>query len=207
MLIHILPEIVGPPDVSVRLIDLRIPEMGWRLEGAGLKTGRPYPNKQYRVGYRASRAQSRATLGLLLETESPIETYTVEAIWEIEGRRVTTHRVEHTILDQEYDAVSDLMMLWYGTDSSAGSWANRWPTPYTHPPVVLQPKMDICDAAHGGSIRAGDVTDTITPDGFVTQRIERFTVPTLERARLLGRGDWDMGLRMPIAISDVVLDY
>lgn len=50
---------------------------------------------------------------MLVDVEGSVQTYTVITRWRVNGE-VITHFVEHEVLDRDFDAVSDEMILWYG---------------------------------------------------------------------------------------------
>ena len=181
MLIHVVPQLYLPihgPFTRVRLLSAAIPETGWQHEESALYVGRPYPNKGYRVGCASKPA--KAALGLLVETDTFMPRYTTIMEWEVDGVTVK-HIVEHTVLDTEHDAVSDLMVLRYGSDE----WQSRYPNIYhDKSPLMVQPVADILPAALGGTVRGGDTQDTIGGNGLIQERLERFSVPTIERWRL-----------------------
>ena len=144
MLIHVIPQIhiprhLGPLDV--RLLTIGIPEIGWQRNEEALRVGRPYPNKGYIIGYAAARTRA-AVVGLFVETPDFVDRYTVIARWGIaggvNGDITLTHTVEHTVLDTEYDAVSDLMLLWYGNDTRP----SRYPDLYADNPPRADPAGD-----------------------------------------------------------------
>lgn len=201
MLIHIIPQIYIPGPIPVRVVRVDIPELGWSWEAPSLQCGRPYPNKGYWVGYHNSKA--RATIGLLLETPGPLARYTVETEWELTlgTSWIATHRVEHVVLDQEHEAVSDRTLLWYGQTGPQGqTWKPRWPSVYhDYAPVMIEPRMDVfADSL----TRAGEIRDTLDPEGRILRRTERFQVPTIERERLFDTNSiGDRGDRMPVLID------
>ncbi len=204
MLIHVIPQIhiprhLGPLDV--RLLTIGIPEIGWQRNEEALRVGRPYPNKGYIIGYAAARTRA-AVVGLFVETPDFVDRYTVIARWGIaggvNGDITVTHTVEHTVLDTEYDAVSDLMLLWYGNDTRP----SRYPDLYAdNPPVLIQPVMDLLLDSEGGTRRGGDSQDKLGPDGLIVERRERFSLPTLERARFAAPFAFALGVRFPSLVD------
>lgn len=197
MLIHVLPTLYVPGYLTMppRLIDLTIEQLGLVLKGDNdLTIRRPYPDKRYWVGCR--KIGQKAIAGLLIDYDKFLNAYTVVTRWAINADTVLTHRVEHVVLDNDFDAVSDLMTLWYATSESLGNWGDRWPECYAEtPPVSVQPCMDVLTSGLGGSKREGDVRDVLSGPGVVVKREERFMVPTIERGRLLGNS-WET-VRLP----------
>lgn len=205
MLIHVVPAFYVPAPLAplrARLLSVAIPELGWQREGGALRTVRPYPNKGYWVACAGPSKGSPHTVGLLIETQKPVGRYTVIARWDV-GAAGVTHTVEHTVLDSEHDAVSDSMVLWYGEHEGLGS---RYPAVYANQaPVAIQPVMDLLPVALGGVERGGDVRDVMGPNGFIVERLERFSVPTIERDRLAAPFFLATGARPPSLVDAVAV--
>jgi Family of unknown function (DUF6012) len=83
--------------------------------------------RRYAVGCR--RAGSRKALdGILIETGTRnMDELHYKARWAIEGELLATHSVHYKLLDHEFDAASDDMVLWYASRAEQGGWSNRWP--------------------------------------------------------------------------------
>lgn len=185
MLIHLTPrfytcELSGP---NVELVDLQIPELRLVLSGGkDLATRRPYVNKRYVIGCR--NIGTKAIAGILVETPTAhVPEYTVVTRWAVDAEVVVTHRVQHLVLDRDFDTVTDSMVMWYAKCESLGGWRSRWPQEHRGAvPVSAQPRMQLSCAPE----RTGIVADH-APEGFIAERAETFSVPTIERARLLGR--------------------
>lgn len=184
MLIHIVPKLFEPPfSVESEVIDVSIPECGLVLIGGqDITARRPYPNKRYLVACR--KIGQKAIDGIFIEVDGWLESYTVATRWLVDGE-VITHIVEHTVLDQDFDAVTDSVVLWsgrYGTD-----WATRWPDCYANePPVRRQPSMDVLTNLMCGTRRPEYVRDVVDSTQRVILRSEPFKLHTVERDRLLG---------------------
>jgi hypothetical protein len=196
MLIHIVPKLFEPPfAVESEVIDVSIPECGLVLIGGkDITARRPYPNKRYLVACR--KVGQKAIDGIFIEVDGWLESYTVATRWLVDGE-VITHIVEHTVLDQDFDAVTDSMVLWsgrYGTD-----WATRWPDCYANePPVRRQPSMDVLTSLMCGTRRPDGTRDVVDSTQRVILRTEFFQLHTIERERLFGPGNGAPGLeRIP----------
>lgn len=192
MLIHLTPrfytcELSG---ANVELVDLQIPELQLDLRGGkDLATRRPYPNERYVVGCR--NVGKKAIAGILVETPAHIPEYTVVARWAVDAEIIVTHRVQHVVLDKDFDTVTDSMVMWYARCESLGGWCSRWPEVHQGAiPASAQPRMQLSRTPE----RTGIVADH-APEGFIAERAEVFSVPTIERARLLGGGA--VGERIP----------
>ncbi|MDS9914910.1 DUF6012 family protein [Pseudomonas aeruginosa] len=173
MLIHVTPKIYAGRNnrsVDVSLVDLKIPEFGLSLRGGEHLVGRkPYPNKFYTV---ACRKQGReAVEGLFFEVGGRVKDFTVITRWALQAEMVVQHVVKYHVLDEDFDTVTDSMVLWHG----------RWPesakdcTPASH-----QPRMDV----FSDNGRKGDFRDTVNSSGIVLERHETFRIPTIEKERL-----------------------
>jgi hypothetical protein len=192
MLIHLSPRLYlafRNETPAVDLVDITIAELGMQLRGGvDLATRRPYPNKNYVVA--CKKMGQKAINGILIETPSHVEKFTLVARWAINGSPILhTHRVEYTVLDCEHDAVSESMVLWYATCASLGSWQSRWPGELAYPaPVHAQPRMDLWPVDLGGAERKGrQLVDVLAPNGLIVERSEQFSLPTIENGRLSSR--------------------
>ena len=139
MLIHITPkhfnnsEGMGGP--RVELLSVVVPEFGLRLVGGkDVVARKPYPNKRYLVACR--KQGQKAISGLLLSTDVVPQHYCVETTWTVDGQECL-HRVLHTVLDSDFDLVSDHMLLWH----AYRNFATRWPACYTDSPAGSAPMM------------------------------------------------------------------
>lgn len=193
MLIHITPRIIQPKNhcFPCTLVELSVPELELSLTSNELATRKPYPNKNYSVGCR--RAGLKTIDGILVDTPTRnIDHYTVTAKWSLseEADIILTHVVRHIILDNDFDAVSDNMLLWQGAET----WESRWPDfAAGWSPASAQPRMDILSRPEAPK-RDGEVEDETIPvligeEGLsamlIRHRFETFRLPTIERERLL----------------------
>jgi hypothetical protein len=196
MLLHIRPKLFSHCD-AVELVDLEIEPLGLFLRAKReLATRRPYPNKRYAVGCR--REGRKALDGILIETATrKIDDLYYKARWAIEGELLATHRVHYKLLDHEFDAASDNMVLWGAMvaegEWSAGlppTWSDRWPAWAAGlPPTKAEPLMEIVLRDDGKNGRAENILDA---RGQIVERREVFAMPTIERERIItGRmRDW-----------------
>lgn len=189
MLIHITPKlylVYRNEAPHCKLIDLTIEEMGLVLSGTSdLATRRPYPNKNYLVGCR--KLGQKAIDGIFIETQNHVPSFTTVARWAVNADMVLTHRTNYIVLDNDFDAVSDNMKLWFATSPSLGSWSSRWPQcAMGLIPSSSEPRMDVWSPAIGGVGRQGEVNDNLASNGTIIERTETFRIPTIERDRLFG---------------------
>jgi hypothetical protein len=122
MLLHIRPRLYSPFK-HVALMKLGIEPFGVEFRADELRTGRPYPNRWYAVG--CLRRGRKAVDGILIETPKVVDEFRCTARWAVDAELVVTHRVDYKVIDHDFDAASDSMVLWHAT---MGGWANRFPT-------------------------------------------------------------------------------
>lgn len=196
MLIHITPKIYRPAELAFiskcTLSEIHIPELGLTLvHGEDIDTRKPYPNKSYFVGCR--KKGRKAIEGLFIESPTHLSTFTVINKWLVDGEGTVTHKVNYRVLDNDYDAVSDSMILWHATSESLGGWENRTPEnmkPFSREnlqaaaPVNLQPRMDLMPGK-----RIADFEDELNDFGLIHSREETFTLPTIQKERFESFGD------------------
>lgn len=182
MLIHIRPRLFSPFR-DVHLMTLSIDPMKLFLFGhRDLVTRRPYPNKAYAVACR--KQGQKAMDGILLETEDKAKEFRYLARWIIEGRMLVCHEVDYKILDDEFDAASDDMKLWYACDKSLGGWSDRRPDyarDHFAPGMYAEPMMEV----ELGQDRPETEDEIDATTGYIFFRHQTFVMPTLERERIL----------------------
>jgi hypothetical protein len=177
MLLHIRPRFYSYFK-NVSLIDLEIEPFGLRLIGGeDLATRRPYPNKWYAVACR--KTGSAAIDGILIECPKFIDEFKWKARWAVEAEFAVVHHVTCRVIDQEFDAVSDDAVLWYGTMSG---WSDRRPVK-DDIPLVIQPVMEL-DPDRVDTRRSA--TDYVE-DGQIVSRYQQMHMPTIEPGRILER--------------------
>ncbi|EJZ60958.1 Hypothetical protein I1A_000037 (plasmid) [Pseudomonas fluorescens R124] len=182
MLIHLTPRIFGHRTAEpCSLIDLTCAELGLSLMGGtDLTARRPYLNKNYLVACR--KVGQKAIQGVLIDTPKLVRDFTVVTRWNVEGSHIATHRVRYLVLDEEFDAVSDNMMLWHAIHGDE-RWKTRIPDLYlgiAH--VAVQPRMDVKPRRE----RSDAVVYAFDEQGCVVERSETFLMHTIERERLHG---------------------
>jgi hypothetical protein len=183
MLLHICPTICLPASyVRADLIDLQLEPFGVTLSGsAELVTRKPFPNKKYAVACR--RSGQKAIKGILIETPCPVPLFQAVARWAIDADLVVTHRVIYRLLDNEFDAATDNMLLWYGSSKQRGGFARRWPDWVAElPPVDAMPQMKIMTDPGKTPPRCEEIGDA---SGFIVERRQVFDMLTVERERIL----------------------
>ena len=184
---HIRPRIFCP-GIDAKLIELRIEGLGLRLKADDLRTGRPYPNKAYKVGCR--KMGRKSVDGILLNLSAWPSDFEVQAHWAISAEYVARHKVVYTLLDEEFGAASDDMMLWYAygridhpvKDISEVplKFQNRFPNwAKDIPPCNAEPLMEVYP-------RQPSEHDLFDHKGRLVERSEVFALPTIEPERFLG---------------------
>jgi hypothetical protein len=176
MLLHIRPRLFSPFR-HVALVALEIEPLGLEFEASELRTGRPYPNKRYAVG--CLRRGRKAVDGILIETATILDEFRCTARWAVCAELVVTHRVDYRVIDHDFDAVSDSMVLWYATMDGL---ANRFPAEAKDvAPMNAEPMMEIEPMERPRSRR---LNVDLVEDGWIVHRHEIFSMPTIERKRI-----------------------
>lgn len=181
MQLHLTPKILNRyAHVQAQLVDVRIPELGLTLkEGKDLTTRRPYPNKQYLVACRKS--GQKAMDGILIITDEPISRFSVITQWSIDAQHIASHEVIYTLLDTDFNCVSDKPKNWRHT--SNGRFKDRAPEALKHLTATeCTPTMEVLvkgDDSH----KKGTLTDHYKTE-YLSQRIEEYPVHTIELERL-----------------------
>jgi hypothetical protein len=183
MLLHIRPRLFYSGG-AVTLVDATIEAFGLRLRGGpDLAIGRPYPNKRYTVAYR--KIGRKSLDGILIETTKPVKEWRCTARWAVEAQFLITHHVDYRISDEDFDAASDNMMLWYGCGEGLGGWSSRMPPEAEGISLMYFEPEDFKRAT------CQDKRDVY---GRIVERHQTFTMPTIERERLLTT---ELANRMP----------
>jgi hypothetical protein len=113
MLIHISPRFYNPySDVNAEIHSVDIPEFNLSLKGGvDIVTRKPFPNKTMQIVCR--KIGRKAINGLFLETNEIVENFTLIAKWMVNDN-ICTHQVHMHIVDKDFDAATDCIMLWGG---------------------------------------------------------------------------------------------
>lgn len=181
MLIHLLPCLMAcrQTEPPCELVEFQCDDLGLHLKGGTeLAARRPYPNKNWLIA--CPRKGRKAVVGFFIETAAPLASFTTLTRWKADGVGVIKHEVRYEILDQDFDAATASMLLWYGMEDTRESWAPRWPEAAKDwTPMLAQPRMELTSRR-----RQGDYKDRIQ-DGRIVARQEVMAVHTIERERLL----------------------
>lgn len=187
MLIHITPRFfTGNYAFPVQLVDVTVEPLGLVLrDGVDLAMRQPFPNKRLYVACR--KVGRKAMNGLLIDTGAVrLKEFEVVTRWAVFADDVVTHRVKHVVLDEEFDAVSTDMVLWYAMCESLGGWESRMPVlPVNASPASHMPRMAIMPEDRNQ--RTGDVVDKLNAAGIIEERREVFWMPTIQSRRLQDR--------------------
>ncbi|MEH6688780.1 MAG: DUF6012 family protein [Halopseudomonas sabulinigri] len=178
MLIHLTPQIYANRATEpCALIDLKCPELGLDLKGGQeLTARRPYPNKDYLVVCR--NIGTKAINGFYVETNKPVRDFTVTTRWAVAANHIATHQVRYLVLDDEFDTITQKMVLWYATPE----YPSRFPLNLDYKtPARSEPKMEIGSRLD----RAGDITDETNELGLLIKRSEVFRLPSIQRERVM----------------------
>jgi Family of unknown function (DUF6012) len=172
-LYHIRPRIFSP-GVDAVLAELWIDDLGIRLKVADVRTGHPYPNKNWYVAHR--RIGRKHVDGILLAFSDWPPNFGVLAHWAMDNAEyLLTRRTKYMLLDDDFAAASDDVTCWH----ARGKFKNRFPfwartdqgRPITEVFPQHQPLLDVFDEEER-------LIDTS----------EAFALPTIEPERILGPG-------------------
>lgn len=176
MFIHIVPSLFHLMANKCHLESITIPELDFKIEGEALSTGRPHPNKNIWVGMKKGR---KAINGLLLKTDKHLNLFTAVYQWNIENLGMIKHRVTTYIEDDEFDMVSQDIMLNGGFDG----WKSRVHSAYENlAPVRIQPKMESFLNKPGKETH--DVWKEYSWGDFLLSREESLLLHTIQSERL-----------------------
>ena len=183
MLLHFVPRLLadrfGDPECT--LIDFQCPALKLNLRNdIELVARRPYLNKNYLVACR--KIGQRAMNGFLVETTERVREFTTLTRWAVGTDRIITHQVQYFVLDDDLDAITDYMLLWYAQSPSLGGFSSRVPAVAKDwTPATAQPRMELFSSDRG----AGHYVDRLDDAGRVIERSEVFQLHTVERERVL----------------------
>ncbi|EMN5850633.1 hypothetical protein RJO36_004095 [Enterobacter hormaechei] len=195
MFIHIVPSLFHLMANKCHLESITIPELNFKIEGEALSTGRPHPNKNIWVGMKKSR---KAINGLLLKTDKTLKWFTAEYQWCIENMGKITHRVTTYIEDNEFDMVSQDIMLNGGFDK----WESRVHSAYENlAPVRIQPKMESFLNKPGKETH--DVWKEYSWGDFLLSREESLLLHTIQSERL--NTECSMFRRLPSTDQAIII--
>jgi Family of unknown function (DUF6012) len=184
MLLHITPNIYSHSHAA-RLLALDIEQLNLHLkDGTELRTGRPYPNKNYWVACR--KMGHKNFQGILIETPRIKKKFDYTARWLIGPSFVATHRIQYKLLDRNFDALSDNIGLWSATCKELGDWVSRvpdWAKQFS--PMQASPRMEVMPTGCRPRVLVEDIQNEQT--GWIVLRQETFLMPSIERGRIEDR--------------------
>jgi hypothetical protein len=103
----------------------------------------------------------------------------------VEAAAFLTHKIDYTILDQNFDAATSSMVLWRACGKEFGGWSDKQLAEMRQaPPIYAEPSME-APVTHASLERPWihDKFDEVTE--FISLRRETFSMPTVERNRIL----------------------
>jgi hypothetical protein len=174
MLLHVQPKLFSPFR-NVALINLDI--LGLHLTQKELATRRPYANKRWAVACRRQ-GGTKAIEGILIETKAAVSEYRYIARWAIEAQHVVAHEVHCKIVDHDFDATSEDVMLWQACCKELGGWAAR---SCDFPRPRQEPAMEIFQS----EVTPFNADDTVDQCGMIVLRKQTWEMPTIERERII----------------------
>lgn len=195
MFIHIVPSLFHLMANKCHLESITISELDFKIEGEALSTGRPHPNKNIWVGMKKGR---KAINGLLLKTNKNLRSFTADYQWDIENLGMIKHRVTTYIEDDEFDMVSQDIMLNGGFDG----WKSRVHSAYENlAPVRIQPKMESFLNKPGKETH--DVWKEYSWGDFLLSREESLLLHTIQSERL--NTECSMFKRLPSTDQAIII--
>lgn len=195
MFIHIVPSLFHLMANKCHLESITISELDFKIEGEALSTGRPHPNKNIWVGMKKGR---KAINGLLLKTNKNLRSFTADYQWDIENLGMIKHRVTTYIEDDEFDMVSQDIMLNGGFDG----WKSRVHSAYENlAPVRIQPKMESFLNKPGKETH--DVWKEYSWGDFLLSREESLLLHTIQSERL--NTECSMFRRLPSTDQAIII--
>lgn len=195
MFIHIVPSLFHLMANKCHLESITIPELDFKIEGEALSTGRPHPNKNIWVGMKKGR---KAINGLLLKTDKHLNSFTADYQWNIENLGMIKHHVTTYVEDDEFDMVSQDIMLNGGFDG----WKSRVHSAYENlAPVRIQPKMESFLNKPGKDTH--DVWKEYSWGDFLLSREESLLLHTIQSERL--NTECSMFRRLPSTDQAIII--
>lgn len=189
MLIHLTPRFyLQYCDIQVDLVDIMIPELDVTLKNnVDLMIKTPYPNKCYKVACR--KKGRKAINGIFIETNDRLEDFTVITRWSVTGvggegiTTIVSHTTHFHVIDSDYDAITECQMLWSGFyntpyQSRKNSVQENWI------PARDQPRMLPLENDDHECERFNQYYNHVNHDSLITERVDFYIVPTVERERL-----------------------
>ena len=113
----------------------------------------------------------------------------------VNEEHIVAHEIEFTVLDQEFDSVSDKTLLWSGGQMRGWQYESRWPESLAASGRA-QPIVELFPSTGEPRSRVHPCIDTLSEDGLIKLRQEKLAMPTLQRERIT-KTDWSD--RMPPA--------
>lgn len=196
MYLHIVPQLFHLMANKCHLESIVIPELDFKIEVDALSTGRPHPNKNIWVGMRKGR---KAINGLLLKTDKHLKWFTADYQWHIENMGIITHRVTTYIEDNEFDMVSQDIMLNGGFEQ----WENRRHSAYDEiSPAKNQPRMESF-LSNPGKRDSHDTWRVFDWGDFLELREESLLLHTIQSERL--NTDFPLFNRLPSQEQAIII--
>jgi len=183
MLLHLVPKIVNRyRDITVSLVDVSIPELNLHLRNnIDVVVRKPYPNKTHHVVCR--KKGLKAIDGIFVLTNKQLSNFSVVTRWRVEeSGKVLEHVVNYTLLDNEYDCLSDDPISWMSTND--GVFTNRTPTHLeSYTPLESRVAMEVLFTGNQSFKKC--FFDDAFEGNMLIKRVENSSLHTIKRERLL----------------------
>lgn len=170
MLIHFVPSILTVPAATVEFLGFSCADLGLDLAANDqLLLNRPFTNRDWVVAAPFKHVlNGDKVAGFFIEREHVPDKFSTQTRWLYTVKDKTVeikHIVNYTLLDREYEAISDSPLLWFGTENREKgiSFAGRRPDVYVKkPPLSFKPFVN---AGFGKDTKEW-LTEVVLDDGF-----------------------------------------
>lgn len=176
---HFSPRLYSRYEVVAELFSFSSQELGLNLMGGkDLLAARPFRNQGYLVPHPAN--SEKPTNGFLVKLNRRVKTFSTTTTWMVrqpgepaDDARIVSHILDYEILDEEFDAISDAMILWYAR--SGTQYKDRFPKnmPTGWSPSNAQPCLELTPMS-----RKSEVNMNVAGHG------ERATIEQREAVRM-----------------------
>lgn len=193
MLIHLIPKFFNEySNVSITSCEIEIPELFLTIHKTALMIKAPFPNKKIEVACR--KKGRKAINGLLIETDKFINQFTVKIKWGIsikdvphnEHEMLVDHIIHYHVNDNEFDFVSDDIMLWGSSGIEFKDRCNKEQQKWHK--SASQPQMRLSSIDYSKETEKDRISCCISQlfnhNNIAIQQEEFYYIPTLEQQRI-----------------------
>ena len=144
----------------------------------------------------------KAINGIIVESDKHLNNFQVVTRWKVDDEKIVTHIAEFNVVNNDYNLVTDVMMLWGNLISIGDEFSCRTPeSMMNYSPLEAQPVMkavpdqsrtcaiNAVDHVVGGlNVERKQIIDmpTIEPERFDNEIAQSLRVPSFENAFKVG---------------------